>query len=231
MHPDRHHRRSLAGGFASAVAVLAGLALAGPAGAAALPATTCTLDAPTNTRTCELYAQTGTVNIPPAAQATLSQGTAVSHDAVVYTAVSTGPDGNDVTISYTAASPSQALVVHVVDLAIEVQLATDVGGLPTSTASDIAAAVNADAAASALVIAALPAGDPGTGIPTPIGPTHLAGGSQTLPVWAFGETSGAHPTRIGGPTLVAISGETLKLILHNEIPGEEVNVAVPQQPA
>ncbi|MEY2503538.1 MAG: hypothetical protein QOI07_3875, partial [Verrucomicrobiota bacterium] len=231
MHPDRHHRRSLAGGFASAVAVLAGLALAGPAGAAALPATTCTLDAPTNTRTCELYAQTGTVNIPPAAQATLSQGTAVSHDAVVYTAVATGPDGNDVTIAYTAASPSQALVVHVVELAIEVQLATDVDGLPTSSASDIAAAVNADAAASALVIAALPAGDPGTGIPTPVGPTQLAGGSQTLPVWAFGETSGAHPTRIGGPTLVAISGETLKLVLHNEIPGEDVNIAVPQQPA
>ena len=231
MHPDHHHRRGLAGGFATAVAVLAGLALAGPAGAATLPATTCSLDAATNTRTCDLYAQTGTVAIPPAAKATLSQGNAVAHDSVVYTAVATGPDGNDITISYTAATASQALVVHVVGSAIEVQLATGADGLPTSTAADVAAAVNGDATASSLVIAALPDGDPGTGIPTPVGPTHLAGGSVTLPIWAFSETSGGHPTRIGGPTLVAISGETLRLVLHNEIPGEEVNLAVPQQPA
>ena len=231
MHPERHHRRGLAGGFATAVAVLAGLALAAPAGAATLPPTTCSLDATSNTRTCDLYAETGTVDIPAEAKATLSQGNAVSHDAVIYTAASTGPVGNDVTVSYTAAAPSQALAVHVVDLAIEVQLATGADGLPTSTAADVTAAVNGDAAASALVLAALPAGDPGTGIPTPVGPMHLAGGSSTLPVWAFSETAGGHPTRIGGPTLVAISGETLVLRVHNEIPGEEVNLAVPQQPA
>ena len=138
-------------------------------------------------------------------------------------------DGNDVTIAYTAASPSQALAVHVVDLAIEVQLATDVDGLPTSPRRT-SAAVNADAAASALVIAALPARRSRHRIPTPVGPTHLAGGSQTLPVWAFGETSGGHPTRIGGPTLVAGSGETLKLVLHNEIPGENVNSPYPNSP-
>ncbi|MDX6567841.1 MAG: hypothetical protein QOH15_419, partial [Gaiellales bacterium] len=231
MPPERHHRRGLAGGFATAVAVLAGLALAAPAGAATLPPTTCSLDPASNTRTCDLYAQTGTVDIPAEAKATLSQGNAVSHDAVIYTAASTGPVGNDVTVSYTAAAASQALAVHVVDLAIEVQLATGADGLPTSTAADVTAAINGDAAASALVLAALPAGDPGTGIPTPVGPTHLAGGSSTLPVWAFSETAGGHPTRIGGPTLVAISGETLVLRVHNEIPGEEVNLAVPQQPA
>jgi hypothetical protein len=216
--------------IAAVAAVLAGMALAGPAGAAVLPATTCSLDTATNTRTCELYAQTGTVDIPPAATATLSQGNAVSHDAVVYTAVATGPDGNDVTIAYTAASASQALVVQVVGSAIEVQLATDAGGSPTSTAADIVAAVNGDAAASALVMAALPGADPGTGIPTLVGPTHLAGGSATLPIWTFGEVSGSHPTRLGGPTLVAVAGETLRLVLHNEIPGESVGLTVPQQP-
>jgi hypothetical protein len=229
MHPDHHRRRGMARRIATAVAVLAGMAVAGPASAAVLPATTCSLDVPTNTRTCELYAETGTVNIPPAAQATLSQGTAVSHDAVQYTAVATGPDGNDITIAYTAGSASQSLTVQTVGSAIEVQLATNAGSAPTSTAADIVAAINGDAAASALVIAALPAGDPGTGIPAPVGPTHLAGGAATLPVWAFGETSGGHPTHIGGPTLVAIAGEKLRLVLHNEIPGEEVNLTVPQQ--
>ncbi|MFC1839995.1 hypothetical protein ACFL1N_10470 [Thermodesulfobacteriota bacterium] len=93
---------------------------------------------------------------------------------VTYTAVEPGFEGNNIYINYVVSGLSTPLSVSVSGNDITVNVATDAGGLPISTALDVAAKINGDGGASALVTAAYE--DDGLGI---VGSTsfYLEGGS------------------------------------------------------
>ncbi|MBN1277437.1 MAG: flagellar hook-basal body complex protein [Deltaproteobacteria bacterium] len=100
---------------------------------------------------------------------------------VIYTAVTPGPDGNDITIEYLDPGAASApLTVTVTGDDITVSLATDAAGLITSTATQIAAAIAADANASALVTATLKDGA-GAGTVEAKAATALSGGVNSSP--------------------------------------------------
>jgi hypothetical protein len=88
-----------------------------------------------------------------------------------------GTGGNAITIALVDPSGNnQPLGVTVSELAISVSLATGVAGAITSTAAQVVAAINADAAAKMLVVATVKTGDAGTGIVTALGAANLTGG-------------------------------------------------------
>lgn len=73
---------------------------------------------------------------------------------ITYTAVRPGTVGNAITIALiNPALPSQSLSISVVNSAISISLATDGGSAITTTATQLVAALGANAAASALVTA------------------------------------------------------------------------------
>jgi hypothetical protein len=72
---------------------------------------------------------------------------------VLYKAVAPNSTGTAITVRHVVAGLGTALSVSVVGTAITVNSATDGGGLVTSTAADVAAAILASAPASALVTA------------------------------------------------------------------------------
>lgn len=99
------------------------------------------------------------------------------NQAITYSAVAFGAAGNAVTIALLDPGlPSQALSVTVSGSAISVHLATDGGSLITSTATDVVAAIQASAAASALVTVS------GSGLTAlvALAATHLAGGLDAV---------------------------------------------------
>lgn len=106
---------------------------------------------------------------------------------VQYIAKTTGPTGNVVTVAYVVAGTNTALSVSVTGNAITVNLATSAGGAATSTAAQVAAAVNANGPASALVAASNAPNQNGTGVPTAMTATLLGGGS----LLSFGQQSNA----------------------------------------
>jgi len=113
----------------------------------------------------------------PGTAAALTLSTTAADTGVVYTATAAGTAGNKIRVSYVdPAAASQALAVNVSGKDITVSLATDIDGAIISTAEDVVAAVNADAAASALVIAALADGETGLGVLSAVGFTKLTGG-------------------------------------------------------
>jgi hypothetical protein len=71
-------------------------------------------------------------------------------------AVIAGPGGDNITVAFVAAGINTPLSVSVVGNAITVNLATNGGGVATSTYSQTAAAILASAAASALVTVIIP---------------------------------------------------------------------------
>jgi len=73
---------------------------------------------------------------------------------VTYTAVTAGNAGNDITVVYVVAGTSTPLTIDVTANAITVNVETDGGDLPISTAIEVAAAINADDDANDLVTAA-----------------------------------------------------------------------------
>jgi FtsP/CotA-like multicopper oxidase with cupredoxin domain len=50
----------------------------------------------------------------------------------------------------------------------------------------------------------------------------------SVPVWGFAD-SPAGPAQVPGPMLIANDGETLEVVLHNQLPGETVSLAFPGQ--
>jgi hypothetical protein len=110
----------------------------------------------------------------------LTTALAGANNDITYTARDKGTVGNAITVRYVVAGLGTALSVAVVGTAITVNVATDGGGLATSTASDVLAAVQAHAAASLLVSAALAAGNSGAGVVTALAATALAGGDQKV---------------------------------------------------
>ena len=53
-------------------------------------------------------------------------------------------------------------------------------------------------------------------------------GMAGLPIWGFG-TSLTGPALVPGPIVRANAGETLEVVLHNELPGQDVSLAFPGQ--
>lgn len=108
---------------------------------------------------------------------------------ITYTAACTDYDaGNSITVTYVSQGPAlnQALSISVAGQAITVNLATDGAGADSSTATQIAAAINASLAAAELVSASVS----GTGatIQAPVVASALAGGTlkQALDVHNIG---------------------------------------------
>jgi len=99
--------------------------------------------------------------------------TLTTSSGVVFTAVESGGAGHDITITIVDSGVSNApLSVAVTDRAITISLATDAAGTPTSTAAQVASAVNANPAASTLVSTST-GGGPGTNIVGALGQTAL----------------------------------------------------------
>lgn len=120
-----------------------------------------------------------------AVAATLETG-AAGTDRITWTARAAGSAGNGITIALAASGTDTPLSVEVSGQAITVNLATDGAGDPVSTADQVAAAVNADAAASSLVQASTTDG----GVVQPAAAANLTGGQDaqdTLRIFAVNE--------------------------------------------
>jgi len=119
-----------------------------------------------------------------ATHATLTVAPAGADNDIDWTAVVGGEDGNDITIAYVdPALPGQGLAVGVVGDAITINLATDAGGLITSTANDLIAEVALTPAAAALVTGANHGADAGTGVVTAMAAAPLTGGGDLTAIY------------------------------------------------
>jgi phage tail sheath protein FI len=104
-------------------------------------------------------------NSQAAVHATLATGVVASNNAITYTAVTDGAAGNDISVQYRdPKANSQALSVTVTGTRIVVNLATDSGGVVTSTAALVIAAITASAPAALLVSAANTGASTGVGL-------------------------------------------------------------------
>ena len=109
--------------------------------------------------------------------ASLAIDFAAANSGVTYTAAAAGTDGNAIRVRYVdPGSASAALAVSVSGNDITVSLATDIDSIITSTAAEIATAVNAEPDASALVSAA-EEGD-GSGVVNATGFQNLTAGED-----------------------------------------------------
>lgn len=117
-----------------------------------------------------------------AVAATLTKGSAVLNDGLLFTAVTAGAGGNAISVIIVDPEDvSQALSVSVDVKKITVSLATDADGALVSTATEVAALINADAAAKLLVLASV-LGD-GSGDVAPSSRAYLTGGeNEPFPV-------------------------------------------------
>ncbi len=135
---------------------------------------------------------------PAAASMTIDSANALSD--VTYTAANAGIAGNTISVSYAdPGAASQPLAVSVSGNDITVSLATDGTGAITSTAAQVAAAVNGDPAASALVSAA-PEGA-GTGVVQAAAASTLDGG---LDAESYSSTITAYDS-LGSPVPLTIN--------------------------
>lgn len=97
---------------------------------------------------------------------------------IVFTAVTGGGAGNDITIAYIdPAANNSALNVDVNGSDIIVYLATGVAGAITTTGDELKAAIAAHPIASTLVTCADKAANDGSGVVTAMAATHLSGGA------------------------------------------------------
>lgn len=110
----------------------------------------------------------------PAVQAQVTIAGADSNGGVTYKAVAYGTSGNSIQVRHVVAGNSTPLTISVTGSQITVNVATDSGGLATSTATAIATAVGLYGPASALVTAA--ATGTGASITAAAGYTNLVGG-------------------------------------------------------
>ena len=110
-------------------------------------------------------------------KASLVTGLVGSNTAIRWTADATGPDGNAVSLELQDPGlVSQALSVNVFGRAVVVSLATDAGGIITSTAGDVVSAVNSHPTASGIVDASDEGASTGLGVVAAVPQQFLAGG-------------------------------------------------------
>lgn len=122
----------------------------------------------------------GSGSAPGGTAATLTTALAGLNNDLIYTARTPGVSGNEITVTYVVAGVSTPLSVSVSGTAITVNVATDAGGNPTSTAAQVAAAIAANGDANFLVSAANAAGNDGTGVVTAMTAAALTGGTATI---------------------------------------------------
>jgi hypothetical protein len=127
-----------------------------------------------------------------AVQGALTVNPAGAENAITYTAVDYGAVGNAITIAYVDPEDNDAVLgVDVNGTAITVNLATGEAGAITSTAAQIKTAIEAEAAAAALVTMAFAADgglDDGSGVVTAMSLANLAGG-EGLGIGTMGKGS------------------------------------------
>jgi hypothetical protein len=112
------------------------------------------------------------------AKATLTTDLSVEDADLVFTAIDPlypGLYGNAISVKYLG-GVSQVLAVSVAVKCIIVQLETDGDGIPTSTAAEVLAVVNAHVDAKEMVLATLADGNDGSGLPVAMTETALSGG-------------------------------------------------------
>jgi len=108
--------------------------------------------------------------------ATLTTNITGADNDIVYTAKKVGTAGNAVQVQYAGLGVSQPLTIVVTGNLVKINARTSAASAPLSTASEIVAAVNADALANNLVSAKLKAPDTGAGVIAIMSATNLAGG-------------------------------------------------------
>nr|WP_157049483.1 hypothetical protein [Moorella glycerini] len=116
-----------------------------------------------------------------ATKATLTTGAVADNNAIVWTAKQAGVGGNNITITLVNNGASLPLKIQSVNVAtkdITIQLATDAGGVVTSTAQQVIDLVKGDYAASSLVDVANATGSTGAGVVAAVAATNLAGGTD-----------------------------------------------------
>lgn len=116
----------------------------------------------------------------PGAQGTLTTALAGANNDLVFTSKVVGVLGNTTRVRIVVSGTSTPLSVSVAGADITVNSATDGGGLATSTASQVKAALDASAPASALISTALAPGNDGTGVVAALGFTNLTGGADSI---------------------------------------------------
>lgn len=115
-----------------------------------------------------------------ATAASLATGVVGSNNAITWTAKDTGTEGNDLSVTITDPAGNNALLTVDVDQEdIIVSLATDGSSNPTSTATEVMAAVNEHDLASQLVDVASTGASSGAGVVAAVAETALAGGVNT----------------------------------------------------
>lgn len=110
-------------------------------------------------------------------QATLTTAMAGADNDLTFTAKLKAEAGNAIRVAFVNPGGTVARSIVVAGNDITVNLAVTAGAInATETATNIAAAINGDASASALVTAAVATGDSGAGVVTALAFTNLAGG-------------------------------------------------------
>lgn len=113
----------------------------------------------------------------PATTATLNLGSVAANNALTFTAVNPGANGNKIAIAYyNPAAASQALSVTVSGMTVIVNLATDPTKAVTSTAALVMAAITALPAAAALITVTATGASTGAGVVASMPWQYLSGG-------------------------------------------------------
>jgi len=115
--------------------------------------------------------------IAGATKASAETGVIANDNALRWTAKTAGTGGNAITVEFVVAGNNTPLTIGVVSNAITVNVATDGGGLATSTADQVKDAVIASGPASALVDIADAGASNGSGVVVDEGPENLVGGT------------------------------------------------------
>jgi len=111
--------------------------------------------------------------------ASLTTSLSGSNNDLTYTSKAKSLAANDVRVRYVVSGNNTALSVSVSGSDITVNVATDGSGNPTSTASQVKAAVEASTPAAALVTVDHAAGNNGSGTVAALAYTNLSGGTSS----------------------------------------------------
>ena len=135
----------------------------------------------------------GSVAVGNAVAAALTTACSGSNNDLVYTARERGTNSNSIHVRYVVSGASTALSVSVSGNDITVTVATDGSSAATSTAAQVAAAIEASTPANALVSVANAASNNGTGVVAAFSYTALSGGVA----WVIGAPGSGIATRRG----------------------------------
>lgn len=149
-------------------------------------------------------------------QAFFTTAMAGANNDMTFTSKVVGVLGNSTRVRIVVAGVSTPLSVSVAGSDITINSATDGGGLATSTANDVIAAVKASAPASALVDVALAAGNDGTGVVAAFAYTNLASGADSI-IEGVNAVDAPNPRILDGTGYKRRSVETRKNVVNRGV--------------